>query len=226
MKYSLVALLFGLTIGLTACSGGNTNVTESNSAVESVSNDTDKVAEDDAIEEYEIEKDVAFGDSGDSEVKDSMNIDLKSDEASEGDSDTVDIEYNSDESENLWQEYENTKNKVTDIKDYEFKGCIFNYTGDLKLDLISSKEGNVFYVRDKDGSDELTVGVYDKSINPDGWQAVIDKNHENVDANGNTYYIAEHIDGDASFIAYEDGTLIVFNYETGDIFRDMTVSKI
>ena len=111
------------------------------------------------------------------------------------------------------------------MSNLEFRGIYITYHGDRGIDTITKEDSNIFYIRAKDASDDLSIGVYDKSFNETGWQAVIDKNHKHEDSSGHVYYLAEHNDGGASFYAYEDGTLIVFTYETGELFDDIEIHK-
>ena len=139
--------------------------------------------------------------------------------------DLLQIHRNHEEIMQSIEKYRKAKEASAELDNFQLKDCYIIYSGELGIDAVSKKDSNILYIRAKDASDELSIGIYDKSVNEEGWQAVIDKNHKHEDSAGNVYYSAEAIDGGESYYAYEDGTLITFLYETGDIFSNIDIHK-
>ena len=234
MKRLFIMSLLGLSITLSACSSNSTATVEtkktadvvggSNAVVESESSDsnsdskmimygdkeqkTDDTTTKESEDKKEFENKKEFEDK-EKKTDDTATRDVKLDEG------YINIPYDTSELNTLWDEYKDKRNEGVKLKDYKLNNICISYTGKEKIYTIDKECGNVLYI--SDGSDEVSIGVYDKSFNKDGWESVIEKGFKTEDSKGTVCYEAKHKDGGVKFYAYKDGTFVVVTYETGDL---------
>lgn len=100
----------------------------------------------------------------------------------------------------------------------------FAFRGDIGVQsLTSSVTPNVFVIQEVGNSEsKYGIGVYDKSFNATGYDAIINKNHENTDRNGNKYYTAKDIERENTYYAAFPSIekFIVINY-SGNMSEEM-----
>lgn len=101
------------------------------------------------------------------------------------------------------------------------------YTGKSKVTMVVGDTNETMAVY---GDDTTTCGIscYDSKSNEEYanfCKRIIALNHKHKDVNGNIYYTADNDNGKASYIAYEDGTFVLFSYKDTKIFDHIMVYK-
>ena len=129
-------------------------------------------------------------------------------------------------SESNWDNYTNLKD-AADVRDengnvvYDFGDFEITYSGDAEVQsirgLYQDKETDYLdfiVIHQMEDNDSLYgIGVYPKEYNLEGYEAIITKNHYQVDSYGNHYYFAKHNTENNFYIAYPDKEVyIVVNY--------------
>ena len=101
------------------------------------------------------------------------------------------------------------------------------YTGKSEVNMVVGNTNETMAVY---GEDTTTCGIscFDSTTNQkyaDFCERIVALNHKHKDVNGNIYYTADNEDGKASYIAFEDGTFVLFTYEDTEIFDKIMVYK-
>ena len=141
----------------------------------------------------------------------------------------LEIQQKSEEVQQDLETYNATLNKADEKNEngevvYKVADVYFAFRGDIGVQsLTSSATPNVFVIQEVGNSEsKYGIGVYDKSFNATGYDAIINKNHENTDRNGNKYYTAKDIERENTYYAAFPSIekFIVINY-SGNMSEEM-----
>lgn len=208
------ALVLTTCLTITGCSGITVSIGDKETTQENEQDnekekeqDAEKVQNDNDTEQDTIEEGVEL--SEDEMAASGANEDTTADNESVGDDDVEQDEI------------------PEGCQEYSVGTITVAYTGKSEVNMVVGNTNETMAVY---GEDTTTCGIscFDSTTNQkyaDFCERIVALNHKHKDVNGNIYYTADNEDGKASYIAFEDGTFVLFTYEDTEIFDKIMVYK-
>lgn len=110
--------------------------------------------------------------------------------------------------------------KLVDLKDH----LHFIYHGNNKVDSVTGVDANTMVIS-LEGKKLCEIVVIEREDTEEGYNKIIAANHKQEDKNGNVYYSADVKGKKTSYIAFEDGTIVSFNYKSKNVYNNIECYK-
>ena len=168
----------------------------------------------------------------DVETNTDVNTESDSNEISRAIEENGDI-HTSEELDAILEEYREVLNATDEraedgtityiIEDIDYQTI---YDGEIDVMSILNPDTKMIVLYNEDETISTGIQFYEKSVNEDLYNAIIEQNHPQTDVNGNTYYTAKKKDNTAYFAAFDNDTFAIISISgNSDIADHITFMK-